>query len=141
MPRLKISENGPHPVDSHVGQKVKARRLMLGMSQDELAQAIGLTFQQVQKYERGTNRISVSRLTEIGAALKVPLDYFLDGTPRLLPGRKLAIKGSGKSAVVDPLQDRDVRDLVKSYMSIKKPALKKQLLKMAKAISKGGQRG
>ena len=135
MPRLKVSENGPHPVDSHVGAKVKTRRLMLGMSQDELAQGVGLTFQQIQKYERGTNRISVSRLTEIAAALKAPLDYFLEGTPKLLPGRKLSIKGA-KTALPDPLQNREVRDLVRSYMSIKKPHLKKQLLKMAKAISK-----
>jgi transcriptional regulator with XRE-family HTH domain len=137
MPRLKVSEEGPHPVDSYVGQKVKSRRLMLGMSQQDLAHSVGLTFQQIQKYERGTNRISVSRLTEISAALKTPLDYFLEGTPRLLPGKKLLLKSpANKQSDVDPLLDRDVRQLVRSYLSIKKPALKKQLLQMARAISK-----
>jgi len=65
MPRTKTEDEGPNPVDVYVGAKVKSRRLILGLSQEDLAKSIGLTFQQVQKYERGTNRISVSRLVDI----------------------------------------------------------------------------
>src|SRR4029079_17273238 len=87
MPRTRTNEEGPSPVDTHVGTKVKTRRLMLGLSQDDLAKAIGLTFQQVQKYERGTNRISVSRLVDISRALKAPFDYFLDGCGAIALGK------------------------------------------------------
>jgi transcriptional regulator with XRE-family HTH domain len=128
---------GPDPVDTHVGNKVKSRRLMLGMSQEELAKSIGLTFQQVQKYERGTNRISVSRLLEISAALKTPYGFFIDDVLR--SGGKFAAKGfaDGKqeSLEPDPLVNKDVRELVRAYMTIRKPQLKKQLLEMAKAMS------
>jgi len=142
MPRTRTTDEGPHPVDSHVGYKVKSRRLMLGLSQEELAKSIGLTFQQVQKYERGTNRISVSRLVEIAKALKTPLEYFLDGSAALLGGKKLAIKGfaEGKqeSLEPDPMVSRDVIELVRAYQSIETPKLKKQLLEMAKAMANSG---
>ncbi len=71
--------NTIHPVDSHVGGRVRLRRKFLRLSQDDLAQKIGLTFQQVQKYERGTNRVSASKLFEIARVLKVPIGYFFDG--------------------------------------------------------------
>src|SRR3954462_10062446 len=95
VPRAKRDEPGPNPVDIYVGSKVRSRRLILGMSQEDLADSIGLTFQQVQKYERGTNRISVSRLVDICKVLKVQADYFLDGTAAVLkPGtRNMALKG------------------------------------------------
>lgn len=140
MPRTRIDEEGPHPVDIHVGTKVKSRRLMLGLSQEELANAIGLTFQQVQKYEKGTNRISVSRLMDISRALKSPVDYFLNGVAA--QGKKFAIKGFSdtkqEALEGDPLTRRDVLDLVRAYQSIQTPQLKKQLLEMAKAMAKAG---
>lgn len=140
MPRTRINEEGPSPVDIHVGTKVKTRRLMLGLSQDDLAKAIGLTFQQVQKYERGTNRISVSRLMDISRALKAPLDYFLDGCMALASGqgRKLA-KGFSDvkqaSLETDALTRRDVLELIRAYQQIQTQQLKKQLLEMAKAMA------
>lgn len=70
---------GPNPVDSHVGARVRIRRKMLGMSQQQLADALGLTFQQVQKYERGANRISASKLYGVAKALQVPVAFFFDG--------------------------------------------------------------
>lgn len=140
MPRTKIDKDGPNPVDIYVGNKVKSRRLMLGFSQEDLAQAIGLTFQQVQKYERGTNRISVSRLVDISRALKVPLDYFMDNLYAIGPqAKKNALRGvsDNKQASLepDPMTNRDVAALVRAYQAIKTPALKKQLLEMAKALS------
>ncbi len=141
MPRTRIDKEGPNPVDIHVGNRVKSRRLMLGFSQEELASAIGLTFQQVQKYERGTNRISVSRLVDISRALKVPVDYFMDNLHSVsAQGKKApALRGvsDNKQAGLepDPMTNRDVASLVRAYQAIKTPALKKQLLEMAKALS------
>jgi transcriptional regulator with XRE-family HTH domain len=138
VPRAKADPEGPNPVDIYVGSKVKARRLILGISQEELATAIGLTFQQVQKYERGTNRISVSRLVDICRVLKVSTNYFFDGMTR--PGfRNAAIKGFSdtkqEGLEPDPLMKRDVLELVRAYSKIKSSQLKKQLLEMAKAMS------
>jgi len=148
MPRTRMDDEGPHPVDIHVGAKVKSRRLMLGLSQEELAKAIGLTFQQVQKYERGSNRISVSRLTDISRALKVPVDFFLEGCANALMGgagatRKPAMKGVSDTPQAmlepDPMTKRDVLELVRAYEQISTPQLKKQLLEMAKAMAKAGE--
>lgn len=140
MPRTRVDEEGPHPVDSHVGAKVKARRLMMGLSQEELAHSIGLTFQQVQKYERGTNRISVSRLMEISKALKTPVDYFLGGCAAMVQNtNKYGFKGVSdtKQEPLEPdyLAKRDVLELVRAYQKIETPRLKKQLLEMAKAMA------
>ena len=140
MPRTKSDETGPSPVDIYVGSKVKSRRLILGLSQEELAKSIGITFQQVQKYERGTNRISVSRLVDICRVLKVQTDYFLDGSfTTSRPGtRNLAMKGFSDTKQEplepDPLMKRDVLELVRAYSRIKSPQLKKQILEMAKAM-------
>lgn len=146
MPRTRMDDEGPHPVDTHVGAKVKSRRLMLGLSQEELAKSIGLTFQQVQKYERGTNRISVSRLTEISRALKVPLDYFLEGCANVATvatgAKKPALRGVSDTPQAllepDPMTKRDVLELIRAYEQISTPQLKKQLLEMAKAMAKVG---
>lgn len=71
----------PNPIDVHVGQRIRARRMQLGITQEKLADAIDLTFQQVQKYEKGTNRVGASRMAQIGAALKTPVSYFFEGAP------------------------------------------------------------
>jgi transcriptional regulator with XRE-family HTH domain len=76
---MSVENNGPNPVDIHVGARVRLRRKAMGLSQSALADALELTFQQVQKYERGTNRISASKLFEISRTLRVPLAYFFDG--------------------------------------------------------------
>lgn len=141
MPRTRQDDEAPHPVDTHVGGKVKTRRLMMGLSQEELAKSIGLTFQQVQKYERGTNRISVSRLMDISRALKTPVDYFLDGCSALSGGGRAKPSLRGVSDVKqaemegDPLQRKDILELVRAYQRIQTPGLKKQLLEMAKAMA------
>ncbi len=71
--------NTPHPVDIHVGARIRLRRTLLGMSQEKLGDAVGLTFQQIQKYEKGTNRVSASRLYQFGQTLNVPVSFFFDG--------------------------------------------------------------
>src|SRR5450755_4457071 len=77
----KVPRNGLNPIDKHVGSRVRMRRLMLEMSQSKLADALGLTFQQVQKYEKGSNRISASRLQHLSQILEVPVPFFFEGAP------------------------------------------------------------
>lgn len=86
--RPTVQEAGPHPVDVHVGTRVRLRRTMLGISQEKLGEAVGLTFQQIQKYERGANRIGSSRLFEFSRVLDVPVSFFFDDMPPELKGAK-----------------------------------------------------
>ena len=76
-----MAKKAPNPIDKHVGSRVRMRRMMLGMSQEKLGDALGLTFQQVQKYEKGTNRIGASRLQQISLILQVPVAFFFEGAP------------------------------------------------------------
>ena len=76
-----MAKKAPNPIDKHVGSRVRMRRMMLGMSQEKLGDALGLTFQQVQKYEKGTNRIGASRLQQIATILQVPVSFFFEGAP------------------------------------------------------------
>src|SRR5262245_25665476 len=80
-----MAKKAPNPIDKHVGSRVRMRRMMLGMSQEKLGDALGLTFQQVQKYEKGTNRIGASRVQQISQILQVPVAFFFEGAPDLQP--------------------------------------------------------
>lgn len=128
-------------IDTHVGVKVKARRILLGMTQGQLGQAIGLTFQQVQKYERGVNHMAINRLVDISKALSVSVDYFFEGMPGIgkgkKPGHGFADNDQDEfSGAGNPFTQRDILELIRAYSSIKDPALKKQLLEMAKIMAK-----
>src|SRR3977135_1506695 len=85
--RIIMVKKAPNPVDRHVGSRVRMRRMMLSMSQEKLGDALGLTFQQVQKYEKGTNRIGDSRLQQIANTLQVTVAFFFEGAPDLTGGR------------------------------------------------------
>ena len=91
-----MAKKAPNPTDKHVGARVRMRRMMLGMSQEKLGDSLGLTFQQVQKYEKGTNRIGASRLQQMSGILQVPVSFFFEGAPRPapLPRRRSAQPGS-----------------------------------------------
>lgn len=136
----------PDPVDVYVGNKVRERRLLMGLSQESLAKLIGLTFQQIQKYERGTNRISVSRLVDICNALKVPVEYFLEETLASAAANsskliKKAAKGFAENNQESISYDsnimtrKDVIELVRAYSKIQNPKLKKQIIEMVKTMS------
>src|ERR687886_2352058 len=86
---------GPHPTDVHVGARVRLRRTLLGMSQEKLGEALGLTFQQVQKYERGANRIGASRLFDLSRVLDVPIGFFFDDMPDSLTGTQGGSRRAG----------------------------------------------
>jgi transcriptional regulator with XRE-family HTH domain len=122
-----------NPVDHHVGAKVRARRLALGLSQTVLADGLGLTFQQVQKYEKGSNRIGASRLQQIASLLKVEPSFFFVGAP----GQ--TAKGGYKKAedfVTDFLADKDAPALIDAFMAIKGRKLRRELVRLVEQIAR-----
>jgi transcriptional regulator with XRE-family HTH domain len=128
----------PNPIDVRVGARLRLRRIMLGLSQEKLGEAIGLTFQQVQKYERGANRIGASRLHELSRVLDVPISFFFDDTD---PVRAPAMGGFAEppaEAFSDPLRKRETIELVRAYFSIEDAAVCRRLLDLAKALAAGG---
>src|SRR5580704_19098396 len=133
---------GPHPIDVHVGSRVRLRRNMLGLSQEKLGEAIGLTFQQVQKYERGANRIGASRLHELSRVLDVPVSFFFDDMD---PVRAPAIPGGfaeppAEAFDSDPLRRRETVELVDAYYTIEDTAVRRRLLDLARALAAEGAR-
>ncbi len=136
--------NKPNPIDVHVGKRLRLRRTLLGMSQERLGELLGLTFQQVQKYERGVNRIGSSRLYELGQILDVPISFFFDdmsdGAPRLFghawfPGlaeERVAFEHEDEDL---PLDKRETLELVRAYYRIGDPAVRKRLFELAKALA------
>lgn len=129
------SENVPNQrsansVDSHVGSRVRLRRLELGFSQERLAEQLGITFQQVQKYERGTNRIGASRLHQIAIVLQSPITYFFEGAS------ESALPRSGEqSPLAQALSDPATVRLVRAFASISDPQLKQKAVGIIEAIA------
>src|SRR6266705_4379181 len=127
----------PNPIDVQVGSRVRLRRNMLGLSQEKLGAEIGLTFQQVQKYERGANRIGASRLHELSRVLDVPVSFFFDD---LDPVRAPAIPGGfteppAEAFENDPLRRRETGELVEAYYTIEDPVVRRRLFDLAKALA------
>jgi transcriptional regulator with XRE-family HTH domain len=132
----------PNPIDVHVGSRVRLRRNMLGLSQEKLGEAIGLTFQQVQKYERGANRIGASRLHDLSRVLDVPVSFFFDDMD---PVRAPAIPAGfaeppGEAFDADPLHKRETVDLITAYYRIDDPLVRRRLFDLAKALAAGERR-
>jgi transcriptional regulator with XRE-family HTH domain len=135
----------PNPIDVHVGKRLRLRRTLLGMSQERLGELLGLTFQQVQKYERGANRIGSSRLFELGQILDVPVSFFFDDmadASRPVPGGSripgLAEEGARFQHETDdedlPLDKRETLELIRAYHRIGDPAVRKRLFELTKAL-------
>ena len=128
----------PNPVDIHVGSRVRLRRTLLGMSQEKLGNALGLTFQQVQKYERGTNRIGSSRLFLLSRILDVPVSFFFDDmAPEVAAGQTGFAEAAQATFKQDDLAKRETLELVRAYYKIPDVAVRKRLFDLVKAI--GGQ--
>jgi transcriptional regulator with XRE-family HTH domain len=107
-----VQKKSPGPIDSHIGQRVRMRRNTIGMSQEKLGEALGLTFQQVQKYEKGSNRIGASRLLHIAGILDVGIEFFFEGLPELRTGRSSAESAMTEFLTI-PESDRLVRGFVR----------------------------
>jgi transcriptional regulator with XRE-family HTH domain len=124
-----------NPVDKHVGSRVRMRRLMLGMSQEKLGNGLGLTFQQVQKYEKGTNRIGAGRLQLISQLLQVPVPFFFEGAPHL-PGQPIGIGPAPSPAYVfNFLATSDGLALTKAFMQIEQPELRRRIVHLVEEIA------
>ncbi len=133
----------PSPVDVHVGARVRMRRTLLGMSQTTLGEAIGLSFQQVQKYERGANRIGSGRLYDLSRVLDVPIEYFFEDMPPEVAAISLAPKGRGKmkklpSYEPNPMAKRETLELVRAYYNIKNEDVRKRLRELTRVLGTDG---
>ena len=126
----------PHPVDLHVGQRVRLRRIELGMSQEKLAAELGLTFQQVQKYERAANRISCSRLYHMSKVLGVDVPYFYEDYGEAGPSGFAEPAATFQS---DPLQRRETAELFDAFYAIDDQKLRRRLLDLARTLAAGGE--
>jgi transcriptional regulator with XRE-family HTH domain len=131
-----MAKKAPNPIDKHVGSRVRMRRMMLNMSQEKLGDALGLTFQQVQKYEKGTNRIGASRLQQISNILQVPVSFFFEGAPHL-PGQHGSGMGEAPSPayVSDFLATSDGLSLTKAFMRIKNSKLRRRIVELVEQIA------
>jgi transcriptional regulator with XRE-family HTH domain len=131
-----MAKKAPNPIDKHVGSRVRMRRMMLSMSQEKLGDALGLTFQQVQKYEKGTNRIGASRLQQISNILQVPVAFFFEGAPDLdgprAPGSKDV---PSPTYVADFLATSDGLALTKAFMRIGDPKLRRRIVDLVEQIA------
>jgi transcriptional regulator with XRE-family HTH domain len=133
----------PNPIDVHVGRRLRLRRTLLGMSQERLAQLLGLTFQQIQKYERGVNRIGSSRLYELGQILDVPISFFFDDMAEGSHAPDLLAPGLAEDPAdfdFDGTRDlqldkRETLEFVRAYNRIVDPAVRKRLFELAKALA------
>lgn len=125
---------GPNPVDKHVGSRVRLRRKIMNMSQESLGGALGVTFQQVQKYERGVNRIGASRLYAVSQVLQVPVGFFFEGleTPGAATGMS---DGDQEPLMYDFIQSTDGVSLASAFSKIKDPKVRRRVIELIRALS------
>ena len=136
----------PAPIDAHVGARVRLRRTLLGMSQEKLGEALGLTFQQVQKYERGVNRVGASRLFDLACALNVPIGFFFDDLPPEMGGNvavrsRPSVHGFAETPEDlnnDDMRSRETLELVRAYCAINEPAVRKRVFDLVKSLASDG---
>src|SRR5471030_744533 len=134
-----MAKKTPNPIDKHVGSRVRMRRLMLDMSQEKLGSALGLTFQQVQKYEKGTNRIGASRLKHISQILQVPVSFFFEGAPNM-PGHAGMGEAVSPAFVNDFLATSDGLSLTKSFLKIKNAKLRRRIVELVEQMAEAQTR-
>jgi len=137
-----MAKKAPNPTDKHVGSRVRMRRMMLGMSQEKLGNALNLTFQQVQKYEKGTNRIGASRLQQIAHILQVPVSFFFEGAPTV--GTTARYDGMSEAPspayVSDFLATSDGLALTKAFMRISDSKLRRRIVDLVEQIATSEKR-
>jgi transcriptional regulator with XRE-family HTH domain len=137
-----LMKKSPSPVDRHVGSRVRMRRITVGMSQEKLGEALGVTFQQIQKYEKGANRISASRMQSIAQVLGVPVSFFFDGAPRD-EGLPVAV-GFGESGQSDYAADIFATPegvaLARAFASIEDPRVRRRVVDLVMTLVEGQRR-
>lgn len=136
-----LPESRPSPVDVHVGSRIRLRRTLMGMSQERLGDALGLTFQQVQKYERGVNRVGASRLFDLSRILDVPIGFFYDNMPDTVAGGTSHLRPSGFAEPQegfgsdDTMNRRETLELVRAYYRINDPNVRKRMFDLMKSMA------
>jgi transcriptional regulator with XRE-family HTH domain len=131
-----MTKKSPNLIDRHVGSRVRMRRVLMGMSQEKLGEALGVTFQQVQKYEKGTNRIGASRLQQIAAILQVPIEFFFHDAPRSGPERPPGF-GEAEAAtyVSDFLSSNEGVELNQAFARVADARVRRRIVDLVKAIA------
>ncbi|HET7413983.1 MAG TPA: helix-turn-helix transcriptional regulator [Pararhizobium sp.] len=124
----------PNPIDVHVGSRIRLRRTMLGMSQEKLGDSLGITFQQIQKYEKGTNRVGASRLQNISAILNVPVAFFFEDAPGDAGGGAGLAESSSPNYVVDFLSSSEGLQLNRAFVKIQDPKVRRKIVDLVKAL-------
>ena len=126
----------PNPVDQHVGSRVRLRRMLLGMSQERLGESMGLTFQQVQKYEKGVNRIGASRLFQISKILDVPVQFFFEEAPLTEQhSRQGLAEPDSEAFILEFLNSREGLELNRAFVKIADPKIRKSVVDLVRALS------
>lgn len=126
----------PNPIDVHVGSRIRLRRTMLGMSQEKLGESLGITFQQIQKYEKGTNRVGASRLQNISTILNVPVSFFFEDAPgEQGAGASGMAEASSSSYVVDFLSSSEGLQLNRAFVKIGDPKVRRKLVDLVKSLA------
>ncbi|HCL67344.1 MAG: helix-turn-helix transcriptional regulator [Rhizobium sp.] len=125
----------PNPIDIHVGSRIRLRRTMLGMSQEKLGESLGITFQQIQKYEKGTNRVGASRLQNISSILNVPVSFFFEDAPGDQAGASGMAEASSSNYVVDFLSSSEGLQLNRAFVKIADPKVRRKLVDLVKALA------
>jgi transcriptional regulator with XRE-family HTH domain len=131
------AETRPNPIDVHVGHQIRQRRATLGVSQEQLAGVLGLSFQQVQKYERGVNRVGASRLHDLARALDVPIGYFFEDAPGARPGPAGGLRGlreTQQGLDEDILSRRETLDLVRAFSGITDADVRHRVLELIRSL-------
>ena len=136
--RVIVPKKQASPIDVQVGTRVRLRRMLIGMSQEKLGEMLGLTFQQVQKYEKGVNRIGAGRLFQVAYILGVPIDYFYEGVNGMGEGAPgFAEPGGSSPPVMEFLSSGEGLQLSLAFMKIKDPKVRKRVLDLVKSLSDG----
>ncbi len=138
----KQKKKGPNPVDVHVGSRVRLRRMLVGLSQEKLGDSMGLTFQQIQKYEKGVNRIGASRLFKLSQVLDVPVQFFFDGMPAVDGGGvSETVDGESESFLYEFLNTRDGLELNRAFMKVSNPEVRRAVIDLVRALGRAKGRG
>nr|CAD6616368.1 XRE family transcriptional regulator [Rhizobium sp. Khangiran2] len=126
----------PNPIDIHVGSRIRLRRTMLGMSQEKLGESLGITFQQIQKYEKGTNRVGASRLQNISSILNVPVSFFFEDAPGENRASRAGMEeASSSNFVVDFLSSSEGLQLNRAFVKISDPKVRRRIVDLVKALA------
>ena len=134
-PTMIENKKKPNPVDTHVGSRVRLRRTMLGMSQEKLGEALGITFQQIQKYEKGSNRIGASRLQRITEVLNVPVSFFFEDVPgSTTSGPSGLSEPAGPDYVVDFLSTSEGLQLNRAFVKISDPKVRRRIIDLVRSL-------